>query len=131
LNFRLSPIFGQFITKDTMLFTSFEFYMQIGFSPSTYTGGINISAQGRYFFSTQATINFFLGLDVGFGIDLTWDYSNLHEHLITGIVAGFFLPFNQKIGLDLSLNPLFYIPLNSRQSYGMYTVLAVGILSSL
>ena len=131
LGIELRPLFGQFLTRDTLLFTHLGFAMKAGFTHQSFTGSLSIGAQGRYFFSTEETINIFLGLDIQFGLDLGAAYGKLNEHVLTGIVGGVFIPFNEKIGLDLSLTPLVYLPLNTYEPARMVIFTSVGILSTL
>jgi hypothetical protein len=133
----LNPLFGQFITKEVMLFTHLGFSIK-NYSASTtsftypdWNGSLNIGAQGRYYFSTEEAVNFFIGLDVTLGLDLAASYDHLNEHIITGLIGGIFLPLNQKIGLEISLAPFFYLPLNTYQSWALFIPLSLGILSTL
>ncbi len=131
LELHAGPLFGQFITKDTCVFTHLEFGFQVSFPNLDWNGKLSLGVQGRYFFNTEETVNFYLGLDVNFGFYLVPDYSQMREHLMTGPVAGFFIPFNEKTGLDITLYPLFYLPLNSTQPFAMTTFISVAMFSVL
>jgi hypothetical protein len=131
LSININPIFGQFLTKDTLLYTFCAFQFDVNFNDNTWIGGIDVGAQGRYFFTTDAPVNFFLGLEISFGLKLVPDYRYLQEHVMTGVVFGMFVPMNEKVGLDFSFDPVFYIPLNSVDPFAMLVSLSVGVISTL
>jgi hypothetical protein len=131
LSININPIFGQFLTKDTLLYTFCAFQFNVNFNDQTWNGGIDLGAQGRYFFTTDAAVNFFLGLQISFGLKLVPDYRSLQEHAMTGVVFGMFVPMNEKVGLDFSFNPIFYIPLNTYQPFAMLVSLSAGVISTL
>lgn len=131
LKLGLNPLFGQFITRDTMLFTHLVFNLTIGLSDSFLNGDIGIGAQGRYFFSTEEAFNFFLGVEVQFGMQITPSFSELREHLLTGPVVGFLIPMNDKICFDLSLSQLVYLPLNTYEPMAMLVFFSFGVISTL
>jgi hypothetical protein len=131
LNMNAGPLFGQFLTKDTCIFTHLQFGFEVIFPSLNWNGQLSLGVQGRYFFSTEETINFYLGIEVSFGFNIVPDYSKMQEHLFTGPVLGFFLPFNEKTGLDISLTPLFYLPLNSQQPFAMTSFVSMSMFSVL
>ncbi len=131
LDLHAGPLYGLFITKDTCVFTHLDFGFQLFFPGLEWMGKLALGVQGRYFFSTEERVNFFMGLEVNFGFDLVPDYARMHEHLMTGPVAGFLIPFNRKTGLDITLYPLFYLPLNSTQPFALATFVAISMFSVL
>jgi hypothetical protein len=131
LTVSVTPLFGQFLTKDTMLFSFCNFQLNVDFNSWAWEGGLDLGAQGRYFFSTDAPVDFFLGLMVAFGLKLRPNYAALQEHVVTGPTLGLFVPMNDKVAFDFSFNPVFYIPLNSYQPFAMYISVSAGIVSAL
>ncbi len=131
LSIQISPRFGQFLTRYTMLFTFCNFQLDMNFYDGMWSGGLDLGAEGRYFFSTEGAADFFIGLDAAFGLKLVPDFSALQEHLLTGVALGLFVPMNEKVAFDFSLNPVFYIPLNSYQPFALFISLKVGIVSAL
>ena len=131
LHLHAGPLYGVFITKDTCVLTHLDFGFQILFPDLTWTGSLALGVQGRYYFSTEETVDFYLGIEARFGLDLTSDYSQMHEHVLTGPAIGFLVPFNAKTGLDITLYPLFYLPLNRTQPFGMTTYISLAMFSVL
>lgn len=131
LDLHVSPMYGVFITKDTCVLTHLDFGFQILFPSLDWIGRFGLGVQGRYFFSTEEASNFYLGIEANFGIDLVPDYSQMHEHIMTGPAVGFFIPLNEKTGLDLTFYPLFYLPLNRTQPFAMSTYLSIAMFSVL
>jgi hypothetical protein len=131
LDLRTGPMFGTFLTKDTCVLTHLDFGFHVDFPSFAWNGTFVFGVQGRYFFTTEETVNFYLGVEVEFGLRLLPDYTQLNEHLLTGPVAGFFIPFNSKTGLDITLFPLFYLPLNSHQPFAMLSYMSVSMFTVL
>ncbi|MBN2353136.1 MAG: hypothetical protein JXD23_11245 [Spirochaetales bacterium] len=131
LTLRVRPRFGSFITKDTMLFSFCDFQFDADFNHHVWNGGLDLGAQGRFYFSTEGAADFYIGLQAAFGLSLTDNFGNLQEHVTTGVVLGLFVPLNEKVAFDFSLDPIFYIPLNTYMPFAMFSSLTIGIVSAL
>ena len=129
LNLHFNPLFGQFLTRQIMVFTHLDFNLDIGLSFPLVEGFISIGVQGRYYFFTGGVLNFFTGLQLAFGSKITDNINNLHEHIACGLVGGLFFPVNERIGFDLSLSCLVAFPLNTIDPANGRAFLALGILS--